>query len=66
MQHVACYPAFMVQVGQIPATPIGTQHALVLDDATKAKLTIQHRALNRSAKIDAMGAYLKAAWTGAC
>lgn len=37
---------------------------LVLDDGTKAALTIQHRPLNRSAKLDAMGSYLKAVWTG--
>jgi len=37
---------------------------LMLDDSTRAALTIQHRALNRSAKLDAMGLYLKAVWTG--
>jgi hypothetical protein len=39
-------------------------HALVLDDDTKAALTIQHRPLNMSAKIEVMGVYLKAVWTG--
>lgn len=37
---------------------------LVLDDGTKTTLTIQHRPLNRSVKIDAMGEYLKTVWTG--
>ncbi len=40
------------------------QHALVLDDGTRAALTIQHRPLNRSAKVEAMRDYLKAVWTG--
>jgi hypothetical protein len=52
----------MSQVVPIPTAVV--QHALVLDDGTRAKLTIQHRALNRSAKLDAMRDYLKAVWTG--
>ncbi|HQP38493.1 MAG TPA: hypothetical protein PLI95_25085 [Polyangiaceae bacterium] len=47
-----------------PVTAAAVQHALVLDDDTKAALTIQHRPLNRAAKLDAMGVYLKAVWTG--
>ena len=37
---------------------------VLLDDDTRAALTIQHRPLNKSAKIDAMGVYLKTVWAG--
>lgn len=55
----------MMSAAAIQPVPVTTQtpSEFVLDDATKAALTIQHRPLNRSAKIDAMGTYLKAVWT---
>lgn len=59
--------------GVIPSSSCGSrqlsptapaQHVLVLDNDTRAALTIQLRALNKSAKIDAMGSYLEAVGTG--
>lgn len=53
----------MPQVIPVTQTAPSLQHVLVLGDDTKAKLTIQHRPLNKSARLDAMGTYLKAVWT---